>query len=74
VDVAEPDFDAVAELNEAGIAVTEPNILTVRYTQITRNKRGELYTHEQRKNYRFAYNKGLIMPDFTVQSYGYMSE
>lgn len=49
----------------------EPNILTVKYHKITRNMHGELHTIKQNKNYRFAYQKGVILKDFSVQPFGF---
>lgn len=53
------------------LSCIEPNLLTVPYRQITRNNYGELHTVERQKRYRFAYNKGVIMDDFTVKPFGY---
>lgn len=50
-----------------------PNTLTVDYQQITRNKLAELHTVNRPKKYKFSYNKGVIMDDFTVRPFGYKS-
>lgn len=51
--------DAAANMEEDELNC-EPNILEVRYTQITRNAKGELHTVNRPKKYRFSYNKGVI--------------
>lgn len=56
--------------NEADNADQNTSI-TIRFPQIVRNKKAQIYTKTSKKDYTVFYNKARVLTNYSVEPFGY---